>query len=543
MTPAHLTPSGVVLTGGRVHPIPGDPAPVPAIAIRDGIVVATGDEAAVRAALPEAPVRRLDGATVLPAFIDAHTHFHRAAILRHCFLDFETLRPGSVADVVALVRERAASFAPGRWIQGDSITAARLAERRLPTRRELDAATTRHPVLLRGIGKHVIAANSAALAAAGIDRETPDPPGGRIERDADGEPTGILHERAKLRLDTSAGDTVVPEVGRDERLAAIRAGIADLHRMGIATIGEMVRLTQEADDLAALHAAGELGVRVRTHYRVHETELRLAWLAGLGIRRGFGDDMLRVVGVKISVDGWCIFRNAAVELPYLGGEERGLLRIEPAELAALVDAANRQGLGIAVHAVGPRAVDATLDAYEAAGTPTAGPWRIEHAHLDLDAPRIARMRALGITLSVQPAFLPAYLPDWELGLPPERIDRIMPIASVRAAGIPVIINSDLPSGPAGPLEAIAAAETRDAGGRPVGIGEAIPRVDAWRAHTSDAGTALGEPRLGRLVPGSHADLLVVGDDPFAPGSAIRDAVAVATMVGGRWVHDEDGRFR
>lgn len=533
----------LVLASARVHAIPGDPSPAPAMAIVDGAIAAVGSLEAARAASPGARVVDLGGATVLPAFIDSHTHFHRAAILRHLFLDFEALASGSVADVVAAVRERAAALPAGAWIQGDSITAARLAEGRLPTRQELDAAAPSQPVLIRGIGKHVIAANSAALAAAGITRETPDPPGGRIERDADGEPTGILHERAKLRLDTSAADTVVPPTPRDQRLAALRAGFTELHRMGIATIGEMVRLTEEADDLAALHQAGNLTVRARLHYRIHETEIRLDWLRGLGIRRGLGDDWLRILGAKISIDGWCIFRNAAVYEPYLGEpENRGLLRIEPDELTRLVAGANAQGLGIAVHAVGARAVDAALDAFAAAGAPTAGPWRLEHAHLDVSEDQLRRAAALGLVLSAQPAFLPAYRPDWELGLAPERVQGLMRLATARRLGIPVIINSDQPSGPAGPLLAIAAAADRCAGGGTVGIEEAIPLVDAWRAHTDVPAQVMGDPSLGRLVPGARADLVVLGADPFAPGAVVDRLPVEATLVDGQVMVDAQGRF-
>jgi predicted amidohydrolase YtcJ len=534
----------LVLAGARVHATPGDPVPADALAIVDGAIAAVGSLDAARAAARRARVVDLRGATVLPAFIDSHTHFHRAAILRHLFLDFEALAPGSVAEVVDAVRARAGALPPGAWIQGDSITAARLAEGRLPTRQELDAAAPDQPVLIRGIGKHVIAANSAALAAAGITHETPDPPGGRIERDAHGEPTGVLHERAKLRLDTSVADTVVPPTPRDQRLAALRAGFTELHRMGIATIGEMIRLTEEADDLAALHQAGELAVRARLHYRIHETEIRLDWLRGLGVRRGLGDDWLRVLGTKISIDGWCIFRNAAVYEPYRGEPgNTGLLRIEPDELTRLVAASNTQGLGIAVHAVGARAVDAALDAFAAAGPPTAGPWRLEHAHLDVTDAQLRRAAGSGLVLSAQPAFLPAYRPDWEQGLSPERVQGIMRLATARRLGIPVIINSDQPSGPAGPLLAIAAAVDRCAGGGgTVGADEAIPLVDAWRAHTSVPAEVMGEPRLGHLVTGARADLVVIGADPFAPGVVIDRLPIEATLVDGQVKVDTVGRF-
>jgi predicted amidohydrolase YtcJ len=541
MSPAG-SPEPLILRDGRVHRLAGEPSPAPAIAVLDGAVAATGSLDQVRAVTPGARELDLEGRTVLPAFIDSHTHFHRAAVLRELYLDFETLRPTSIADVLGYLRARAAITPPGGWIEGDSLTPARLAERRWPTRHELDAAAPDHRVILRGIGKHVIAASSAALAAAGIDQDTPDPPGGRIERDATGCPTGILHERAKGLLDPSVEGTVVPRVEREARLGALRRGMRELHRMGITTVCEMVRTTEEADDLAALHQQGELWIRVRIHYRIHEGPIRLEQLATLGIRRGLGDDWLRVLGVKLSVDGWCIFRNAAVYQPYrTGPDDTGLLRLEPAETARLVASANEQGLGVAVHAVGARAVDAALDAFAAAGPSQAGPYRIEHGYLDVDASRLCRMRDLDVVLSAQPAFLPAYLADWREGLDEERIDRIMPLGSARALGIRVILNSDQPSGPAGPLAAISAAVHRDAGSRIVGATERLDLTDAWRAHTSVPAEVMGDEHIGTLEPGKRADLVILDGDPFAGGDPAMAGV-VATMIDGHMVHDDTGRY-
>lgn len=494
----------------------------------------------VLAAAPQARRIDLDGRTVLPAFIDSHTHFHRAAVLKHLHLDFETLLVPDVASVLAHVAERAAGTAAGGWIEGDSISAARLAEGRLPDRAELDSVSAGHPVIIRGIGKHVIAANSAALALAGIDRDTPDPPGGRIERDEQGEPTGILHERAKLRLDASANDTVVPRASREQRLEALRTGMSMMHRLGVAAIHEMVRQPEEAGDLAALHAAGELSLRTSLYYRIHESPMSLDWLTSLGLRSGWGDAWLRVAGVKISVDGWCIFRNAAVYQDYDADPgNAGLLRIEPEDLDALVSTAAAAGLSVAVHAVGARAVDAALDAFGGAPPAPLGRHRVEHAHLDVDEGQLRRLRDLGLTLSAQPGFLPAYAPDWRAGLAPERVDGIMPLASAQHMGIPVIINSDMPSGPVGPLHTIAAAVERAADVGTIGAGEGLSMVEAWRAHTSLPADVTGDRVGGRLEPGRAADLVVLQDDPFRAGAGVPEGVG-ATMVGGIVRHDPEG---
>jgi predicted amidohydrolase YtcJ len=530
----------VAILGARVYRSPGELAQGDAVGIRGDAIAAIGRADRLRLGIgPRTRVVEAHGRSLLPAFIDSHTHFHRGAVLQRFFLDFETLRPRSVEDVIEAVRDRADTTPDGGWIQGDGLSAARLNEHRLPDRRELDFASRHHPVVLRGIGKHVVAANSLALAAAGIDRTTPEPPGGRIERDDDGEPTGILHERAKLRLDQSDPTTPVPKPTAEERREAIREGFTSLHRAGIGTIHEMVRLPEEADDLAALHAAGELAVRVRLRYRVHESPLSLEWLERLGIRRGLGDDRFRVDGIKVSVDGFCIFRNAAVEEPYAGEPSNtGLLRIEPGMLDDLVARANAQGLNVAIHAVGVRAVDLALDAFERAGAPVAGPHRLEHAYVDVDVARLVRARSLGLVWSTQPAFVSAYAREWLDAFGRERRDRVMPLRRGFELGLTIQLNSDFPCVPFDPLDAIRAAVTRTVDGEAIGADQAIDLVSAWRAYTTTPAEVGGDPRLGCLREGALADLVVFDEDPFARGTDLSGLAVRATMLNGGWVHGE-----
>ncbi len=540
--PSGHPPFDLAIHGARVYATAGARLAGDAVGIRDGSIVALGRwEDLAGGASRGTRVVNLRGATLLPAFIDAHTHFHRGAIARRHHLDFEMLAPARVGDILEHVRARAVTLGPGSWIEGDSLSPSRLAEGRPPDRHELDRVAPGHPVILRGIGKHVVAASSVALAAAGIDRNTPDPTGGRIERDQAGEPTGILHEAAKLRLDPSRSDTVVPSLSADERRAALESGYRDLHSLGIATIHEMVRSPEEADDHAALRAAGRLGVRVRLYYRVHESPLSLDWLERLGIRRGLGDDWLKVLGVKVSVDGFCIFRNAAVEEPYLDEPaNRGLFRIDGETLDRLVARANRQGLQVAVHAVGPRAVDLALDSFERAGAPVAAPHRLEHAYVDMDERRLRRAHDLALAWSVQPAFLHAYRREWAGVFDPARIDRLMPLATGVAIGLPLVFDSDFPCAPLDPLDGIRLAVTRDIQGRAIMSDQVVSLESAWRAYTTTPADVAGDDRLGRIAVGALADLVVFDQDPFGDDLDLEQIVVRATMVHGRLVHGWEG---
>lgn len=494
-------------------------SPAEAVLVRDGRIVTVGTTADVMATATEhVRVENLCGRMVLPAFTDSHTHFHRTAILREHFVDFAAARPASVADVVDVVRRRAEQTPYGDWIQGDNLTDSGLAERRFPDRHELDAAAPAHPVLLRSIGKHVAVANSAALRAAGIDRDTADPPGGRIDRDADGTPTGVLHERAKLRLDTTRADTVVPPVGEEERLAALRTALAGLRRQGITAIHEITRTPDEFADYLRLRERGELAVRVVAYVRVIEAQATLDGLTGAGLRTGFGDDWVRLGGVKVSIDGSCTFRNAAVYEPYPGEpDNHGLLRVERAELTETVRRAHAAGLQVAVHAIGPRAVDLALDTFAALDRETRASrrHRIEHAYLPPCPGQLERLRDLGLLLSTQPSFLESLGDTWVEVFGEEAAQGMLPVRTALDLGIRVQANSDCPTSPTDPLVAIrAAVRRRTSSGRTLGRTEAVTVREAVRMLTAAASySAFEEDRRGRIAPGMLADLAVLSADP------------------------------
>ncbi len=532
----HPRRSCLALVNGVVYPAPDRPASQ-AILVSDGRVEAIGTTSEIASIAPHGTARvDLGGRTVLPAITDSHTHYHRAAQLEAHFLDFTALGPTSVGDVLRLVGERRASQPDEAWIQGDNLSAAALCERRLPTRLELDAVCADRPVILRTVGKHGIAANTSALAAASITADTEDPRGGRIERDASGTPSGVLHETGKLRLDATRADTVVPQIDESRRLDALEAGIGRLSRAGIAEIHEIVQSPDEMADYERLREQGRLNARVVFYVRVVEGQATLAELTRIGIRSGFGDDWLRLGGVKVSIDGSCTLHNAAVYDGYLDDPDNdGLVRVEPDDLNDLVAKATHGGLQVAVHAIGQRAVDMALDAFQAAAVATSRDLRhrLEHAYLAPLPGQLERIRDLRLVVSTQPAFLYANGDTWPAMFGDANTDRMVPMASLLKAGIAVQINTDFPNAALDPIANLrAAVERRTASGAIVGASEAVSVAQAWALAT--AGSAFGafeENRRGRLDPGFLADVVVVNEDPIASGSL--DGIQVeATIVGG-----------
>lgn len=533
-----------IIQNAVVHTMDQSAPRAEAVAFSGGLVVAAGDHADVREWHGgRTNVIDAGGRAVLPGLTDSHTHFHRASMMEAEYLNFAELEPQGLTDVLEAVRVRAETMPGGSWVQGDSLDALKLTERRFPTRHELDAACRRLPVVVRGIGRHVVAANSLALTLAGIDRNTPDPAGGRIERDEHGDPVGILHERGKLLLDATRADTVVPALDEEKRLNALSKGFMRLQSLGITTIHDVMREPREISDYIQLRNTGQLGVRIRFYPRAIEAQTKLEHLLGLGMRSGLGDDMLRLAGIKLSVDGSLTVRNAALYDAYPDEpDNRGIVRIEPGEMQAGIAAAHAAGLQVAVHAIGQRALDIALDAFAAVleGTRADHRHRIEHGFMPPRPGQLERMAALGLVLSTQPSMLYSEGSSWTTLLGRERVEGVMPVASALAAGLHVQINSDYPCSPLNPFTGIQTAvvrRTRD--GVLMGPDEAVTVGQALAMMTSaPAFTVREEDRSGRLRPGFFGDAIVLSQDPYeVPPEELKDIDVDLTVLQGAVVHE------
>ena len=479
--------------------------------------------------------------TVLPAFSDSHEHLMEAS--RNTLL-VPVDKARSVAEFTSMVSQAARVAPPGKWILTSmGWHESNLAENRLPTGAELDTAAPGHPVFARR-GGHLAVANTLALQTAGVGRDTPDPPGGKIGRLPDGRPSGVLESAAVYQVAAFA-----PAASADELAGAIGTRSGEYAALGVGTIREpMVTL----DDLLAYQQAwrGELlNVRVRAMIRVgHELSAAdaLALIRGLGTWSGFGDDWLRIWGLKFVMDGGV--EGGALEQPYANDPaDSGHLNWDPAVMTEVCTAAVQRGWRIGTHAAGDRAVRTLLDVYEGvvAKTGSLPPWTlvIEHALLSDPAQRERAVRG-GFGLTVQHSLL------WNMGSEmlvtwgPERTRQVNPLDEWLAAGASLAAGTDIarPFNPMTNVWGMATRGTKSAGIQ--GPEHAIDVPTALRLYTMGSAALNGEAhRAGSITPGKLADLVAYPIDPLtADLDDLADLRPALTVVGGRTTHDPGKRL-
>jgi predicted amidohydrolase YtcJ len=554
----------------------GDPARpwADAVAVRGGRVAAVGPERQVAARRgPATRVLALHGGLVLPGFADAHVHTAASGLeLAQC-----NLHGVEPAAYPAAVAGYAAGHPEAAWVLGGGWTMDAFGTAG-PRAEALDAVVADRPVLLESSDGHSAWVNRHALELAGITRTTPDPPRGRIERDAAGEPTGTLHEAAKDLVAELA-----PEPSPAEWEAAVERGQAHLHRLGITAwqdanvdpgmlaayraVAERGRLTGRA--VAALRWEVEAGKAQLPDLAERRTAVEGSGEPRGGApvgREGSGEPQggapenrllgrLAAGAVKLFADGVFENRTAAMLAPYLDGDGRptgnlGIGMLGAEELADVVTALDGEGFDVHVHAIGDRAVRDTLDAFEAAAAANGRrDARHQIAHLQFVHPADRpRFRRLGVIANAQPYWscLNPYMRELTLPfLDPERAGWQYPWASLRRAGAALAFGSDWSVSTANPLAEIEVAVHRVAPGGPDGEvflpDERVDLPTALAAFTSGSAHALRlEAETGTVTPGKLADLAVLDRDPFDPAVGPIGAVRVlATLVEGEPVWAEE----
>ncbi|TAK26805.1 MAG: amidohydrolase [Chloroflexota bacterium] len=520
----------LLLYNARIHPL-ATPQPVAdAILLRGGRVAAVGRRQEIPA-LSAGRRETLDlrGRCVLPGFIDAHIHLLALGLFRRR-LQLAGCR--FLGECLERVRTAADSAEPGEWILGGGWD-RNLWGTGAPSRESLDLAAPRNPVALSSKDLHALWLNSEGLRLVGIRRDSPNPPGGLIERDALGEPTGILKEAAAITA-YMAADRPSPATCQ----SALRDAIAELQRLGVTSV-HVPEDQRTWHALQTLRAAGALGLRV---YMLPPAS-SLPHLAALGLHSGFGDEFLRLGPIKVFADGSLGTQTAALLRPYQGRQDRGVSVTPRRTLRKLAERGAAAGIALAVHAIGDRAVRNTLDALETAKA-VEGRSELRHRleHLQLvdprDLPRIAR---LGVVASVQPlhAVSDRALAETYWG---ERCAHAYPYHSLLSAGAVLAGGSDAPVESPNPLLGIRAAVTRRqaASEEPWHPEQRLSVIEALRTYTWGGAFASGEEQIkGTLEPGRLADLVVLSDDIFSmPPDSIGDLTVVGTIVGGEVVWTE-----
>ncbi len=536
--PSHAAgeaPSLALINGAIYTNDPARPR-VEAVAIGDGRVIAVGTTAEVRAmAGPKTRVLDLKGHFAMPGFNDAHIHLASGGQSK-LEVDFEGAR--SLAEFQQRIRDRLKSFRSGEWITGRGWDNTLWPGQKFPARGDLDSVSREHPMLFTRVDGHVAVANSLALQMAGVTRETKDPPGGSIERNAAGEPTGMLKENA-MGLVRSKLPPLTPE----QRRRGIELALAEAARFGVTSMQD----NSAWEDFLVyeeLKKEGKLTARITEWLPFLAPLDRLVEMRRHG---GTADPWLKTGALKAVVDGTLGSRTAAMLAPFSDDPSTpGILRIEPDQLRQMAIERDTAGFQLAFHAIGDRANHVCLDALAAvreANGPRDRRARIEHAQVV--APEdFARFAALGVIASMQPCHETTDMRWAEARLGPERSKGAYAWHSMLRHGVRLAFGTDYPVEPINPLRGLYACVSRQLpDGTPPGgwqPQEKISMDDCIRAYTIGSVYAeFEEGKKGQIIPGQWADIVVLSEDVTrVPAQQILRTEVLHTIVGGQVVYSK-----
>ncbi|MBE3112452.1 MAG: amidohydrolase [Acidobacteria bacterium] len=530
----------LLLTNGAVYTMSAARPWASAVAVAKGKILYVGDDrGALRLRGGLTVVADLGGKMVLPAFQDSHIHLVTGGVeLGLCNLN--GLR--TKEDVFAKIKAYAAANPGQAWVTGGGWDLPVFPQAN-PRKEDLDALVPDRPAALSSADGHSAWVNSRALELAGVTEDTADPAGGRIERDPKtGEPTGTLRESAAGLV-----EKLVPELGLEDYIKGLRAGLLLANRFGIVSIIEASADNKILDAYAALDRSGELSVRVLASLHV-DTGKGIAEVERLvKLRQAYRGARLKSTAAKIFADGVMEPRTAALLEPYIDRPgDRGTPLLEPEAFDALAAALDAADFQIHVHAIGDRAIRISLDAFEAAGRANGFRDMRHHiAHLELiDPTDIPRFKRLGVAANFQAlwAYADPYITDLTIPiLGPGRSRWLYPIGSVARTGAVIAGGSDWSVSSMNPLEAIQVALTRRGPDDPPGDAwipeEKVDLETMLRAYTTNgAWLSHDEKARGSLEPGKAADLIVLGRDLFKiPASEIGRVRVLLTLLDGREV--------
>ncbi|MGE0847588.1 MAG: amidohydrolase [Flavobacteriaceae bacterium] len=531
------------VVNARVNTMDADGSVQEAFSFRDGRILRVGTrDAVVSAASPGARMIDARGASIFPGLIDAHAHLEMLAYAWGLAVDCRSSSVSSIEEMVEKLRAHADKTRPGEWIlaQGEHFQSLKLKEGRYPDRHDLDRVSDEHPIVYRS-SYHLNVFNSVALKELRVDENTPDAPGGRIERDSEtGKLTGRTYDMyAPLQGPQSSVPSLVDAMCRvQEKYLSV----------GVTCIGEIPLHSHGLDGLLLMAAQGWGHLRAGI-YPKYPTVVREADFGTRMMQEklsGINGDKIKLCGVKLFSDGGLTSGAAAMHDDYPGQQGyRGELTYSDDELARLVKEIDGAGFQIAIHAIGDRALDQAIDAIAQlpADRRKSMRHRIEHAgNLFMTDERIARLAELEIVPVPQPAFILTTAVGYRKNLGEKRTGPLMPFRKLIEAGLIIPGNSDaigITRDQHNPFPAIqASVERRSQGGEEIEPDQAVTVEQAFRMYTNWAAYSLSwEDKMGSLEPGKVADFIILDKDPYRlPVSELKNLAVTSTYIDGELVY-------
>lgn len=503
-----------------------------AIAISKGRIVAVGSNADIlHLANGKTKKINLSGKTITPGFIDAHSHPASSGRqhLRNVDCDLRSIK--AIQDAF---RDRSLQTPPGDWLSGFKYDDTKTAEGRYINRYDLDEVSTEHPIFIQHRGGHTAYVNSKALEMAGIDRTTPDPDGGMIARDENGEATGFLKENAVELV----GDLIPNEFSAKDNQAGVKLITEMMSKSGVTSVTDAYGSKELLQAYRDAYAADELSARIYCMIGYFDIEDMIAQ----GMKTGDGDEWLRIGGMKITCDGSISERTARLSEPYIGRpNDYGIIVMDEEEIYSYASKAHQAGWQIGIHANGDVGIDKSLKVYEKLNTefPREDPrFRLEHCTVINErlVQRIKALNAIPNPFSTYVYFHGEKMKEYGKA----RLEHMFAVRSFLDAGIKVTQTSDYPPGPYEPMMAIQSSVTRtDMSGNVWGPSQKISVEEAIKVGTIHGAYASYEEDIkGSLEAGKLADLVVLEKDPITEDPfSIIDIKVERTMVNGKWVYE------
>ncbi len=531
----------MVLINGKIITVDAEDSTAEAVAVKYGRIAKVGSNEEVKKLItPETEVIDLDGKCVTPGFITTHEHFLRYGYNAVSGIDLWYPRMMSIEDIKAAVAAKAAETPKGEWIFGWGWDENLLDEQRYPNRFDLDEAAPDNPVYL-GRVYQMVAANSLALKIAGVTRDSPEPEYGKIFRDEYGEPIGVFHT---ILPSANPFRDILPVATTELKEEAIKKACHDYNSEGMTMVIDATVGAVEPNDLVAyenVRMKNELTMRVYALYGfVRTVEQAKDVVARFAT---YGDDMYKLGGIKLSLDGGVVPKTGFFYEPYVGDPDNyGRTKWTKEDLMEAVEILHRAGWQCCTHTIGDRAIDWVLDCYENAMTKYPRPdprHQIIHIYYPTKE-AIDRVKRLGVMANVQTPFIYFEGDTYVKYLGKERGECVKPLKSFVEKGIPIGNSHDYPSGPIPASIGLWAAVARETfSGKVICPEERLTVQEALRTYTIWAAEhVFMEDRIGSLEAGKYADMVVWDRDLYkVPTKELREIKALKTFVNGKTVYE------